>query len=451
MVNLVLNQEENGFMMEGIPAFNGHVFLKAMSFHWPEGLAAVRDESGAYHIDFKGRPLYHVRYLESYGFYGGFATVRDTHGFFHIDTHGSSRYHLRFGWAGNFQEGLCVVCTEEGYFHIDDQGQAAYPERYRYVGDFKYGIAVAHTDQGAFHILKDGSRLNQHQYKDAQPFHKGFSVVMDETGYYHVNKFGLALHGYRFQSAEPFYNGIARCRKTEGQTILLRENGNYTYEPVAGSGGRIDGIEISKKLALGNRVALYLRHAERFPRASGTWGNDLLLTPKGCDDARTLGHLLKGAWSCRFFSSPIKRCCQTASAIASALLGRDLLERDLNIDQFLGDPGPFSNTLSSVCFSPDTFSSVIDEYIETGYHEGLYPLSQCCENIVSYLVDNSTSQLNVFVTHDFFVAGLERFLGLRHPKHNNWVDYLEGVAWIDDGTKQGKWHILNGCRSTMSK
>ena len=51
-------------VFDGSPIYEPR-FLEVREFRFP-GLAAVRDESGAYHIDFFGRPLYVERY-ESVG------------------------------------------------------------------------------------------------------------------------------------------------------------------------------------------------------------------------------------------------------------------------------------------------------------------------------------------------------------------------------------------------
>ena len=377
-----------------------------------------------------------------HGYYGGLATVRSEKGFFHIDMTGNPAYQTLYAWAGNFQEGLCVVKTAEGYFHIDTRGNPVYAQRYGYVGDFKQGIAVAHPPDGAFHILRDGSRLNTTVYRDADPFHKGYAVVSDETGYFHIDKEGHPAHPYRFRKAEPYYNGLSRCLTHDGRQVLLRENGFYTY--VNQANVRMDVADLPNLIRSGHRAALYIRHGERFPRPSGQWGNEVGLTPKGLADAKEFGMLLSGCGNCAFHSSPVGRCRQTALAIAEGMLGRELEPRELAVSNLLGDPGPFNDEKITADFKPEEFSAVADRYIESGYHRGLRPLSQACEEIVEYLKSSLSKPLNIFATHDFFIAGMQRFLGLRHPKQGDWVGYLEGVCLIEDGSRHGKWVIING-------
>lgn len=440
--NVILDPQETGYLSDGKPVF-GTRFKKALSFHYPEGVAAVADKTGAYHIGLDGMPLYAQRYRETFGFYCGLATVRDNSGYFHIDPTGHPAHKTIFKWAGNFQEGLCAVLTADGYCHVDTHGQPTYEQRYLYVGDFRYGIAVAHSEEGTLHIRSDGSRLNTSVHRDADPFHKGFAVVSDDAGYFHITKDGKPTHSHRFRKAEPFYNGISRCLTHDGRQMLLRENGFYTY--ACKPNARIHVQDIPNLIRNGCRVALYLRHGERYSRPHGQWGNDLALTPKGIADSKKLGRALGDCGECSFHSSPIMRCRQTVLSIAEGMLGHTPHPALLKIDCALGSPGPFSDMDKPDRFQPDEFSDVADRYIESGFHNGLKPLSECCERIASYLRSSASTPISIFATHDFFVAGMQRFLGLRHPKNGDWVQFLEGVCLIEDGSTHGKWVILNGC------
>lgn len=435
------NPQGTGYMAAGKLVF-AKIFTKTMSFHHPEGLAAVADETGAYHITQDGEPLYPHRYLEAYGFYNGLASVRDEFGFFHINALGTPVHQNRFAWSGNFQEGLCAVKTQEGYCHIDMSGTPVYANRYCYVGDFRQGVAVVHTANGAFHIRQDGSRLSSAIYRDADPFHKGYAVVSDESGYFHVGKEGQPAHPYRYRRAEPYYNGVARCIKHDGRQVFLHENSFYTY--VSEPDARIEVHDIPELIKKGRRVALYIRHGERLPRPQGQWGEDIPLTPKGIKDAINFGTLLSSCGDCAFHTSPVRRCRQTALSIAQGMLFRQIDSASTAESNLLGSPGPFNDQNEPHDFLPDEFQSVTSHYIETGYHRGLKPLSLACEEIIGYLRTSMFKPLNIFVTHDLFVAGLQRFLGLRHPTTDNWIQFLEGVCLIEDGSLHGKWLILNG-------
>ena len=61
-----------------------------MNFHYPEALAAVRDETGAYHIREDGSPAYSERFQDTAGFYEGWASVRGARGSHDGGVRGSS-------------------------------------------------------------------------------------------------------------------------------------------------------------------------------------------------------------------------------------------------------------------------------------------------------------------------------------------------------------------------
>ena len=59
-------------------------FLKVLSFHNP-GVAAVRDETGSYHINLEGEPIYITRYNKTFGYYQSVAAVVKGNNWYHID------------------------------------------------------------------------------------------------------------------------------------------------------------------------------------------------------------------------------------------------------------------------------------------------------------------------------------------------------------------------------
>jgi len=424
----ILDEAEKGYLVDGQPAF-GRTFLRAMSFHRPEALAAVVDESGAHHIDPEGRAQYPERFLDVAGFYEGLAAVRDARGWFHIRPDGSPAHERRFRWSGNFQEGRCAVLDCTGFLHIGPDGADAYPQRHRYVGDFRGGIAVAHGPAGAFHIRRDGNPLNARRFRFAEPFHQGFAVVADEAGYFHVDKWGRALHDHRFRRAEPFYNGVSLCIDASGRLVRLRENGQCAY--VGEDLAPVSPSQVSRYLAQGRRVALFVRHSERHPitSASPDWGNGVLLTERGHEIAAGLGHALATAARLGLWSSPIARCRQTCEAIAG---GAGSAGAPVATDPRLGDPGIYidGTGLHAPAMRAD-YHAFVGTYVDTGRAPGMRPLSEASEQLLEFLHrEMSVFDCTVFVTHDLFAAALMSFLGLKAPCREDWCDYLEGVCVI---------------------
>ena len=425
----ILNESETGYLL-GRQPWPGKQFEGAMSFHDPEGLAAVHDETGAYHLNLDGRPAYTHRFHEASGFYEGIAAVQDERGWFHIHPNGKRLHDRCFHWSGNFQGRRCVVQDNYGFFHITLSGSDAYSQRFRYTGDFRYGIAVAFQSGGAFHIRPDGSPLHQRTYVHADPFHKGFAVVADEEGFFHVDLSGKPLGNVRFNSAEPFYNGFALCRDRDNELIRLRINGTWTR--IARNLEPIDQVEIRQLIGKGIRIGLFLRHAERHPMTvhTPTWGNNILLTEKGKEQARSLGCTLLMGVVIGLWSSPIERCKQTCTAIAEGL-GK--LAGRVNTHQYLGDPGIYlDDTDAHVEGMRQDFHMFATGYLDRGVAPGMVPIPEASEKLIRFMREKMReAACTLFITHDFFSATLMSYLGLKIPDRIDWCDYLEGVCLVE--------------------
>jgi broad specificity phosphatase PhoE len=424
-----LNNDGTGFVHHGKP-WPGKTFQVAMSFHLPEGLAAIHDETGAYHIDAEGNPAYATRFREAFGFYEGIATVRDDGGWFHIRADGVPLHQHRFRWSGNFQGARCAVQDPRGFFHIDGQGEDAYSRRFRYVGDFRHGVAVAHGSQGAFHIRTDGKPLNSATYDHAEPFHKGYAVVADQRGFFHADRTGQPLHTRRYQAAEPFYNNVALCRRRGGKMERLRVNGTWTRVP-----SNIEPIslaEVQQLLDQGGKVGLFLRHAQRHaitPRTPN-WGNGVPLTEQGIRDAKALGAALANGAAIGLWSSPVGRCKQTCEAVAR---GAHCEDATVHTHAYLGDPSIYlDGTGDHEGPMRADFHVFATGYVDSGLAPGMRPIPEASEQLLTFLFEQmAVADCTMFITHDFFAATLMSYLGLKAPDETDWCDYLEGVCLAD--------------------
>lgn len=400
--------------------------LVKLSYHAPEGLAACQDENGAYHCDRNDQPAYQRRFHRSFGFYDGLAAVVDDSGWYHIRPDGSDAYARRFQWTGNFQGKLCAVQDGQGFHHIRADGTDAYPQRFSYVGDFRYGIAVAWEGGKAFHIREDGSRLNGYAYECAGQFHKGHALARDDDGWFHVSIDGKEISPARWRRAEDFYNGVALCEDHRGRMVRLRENGFYTLipfqtEPLFPSALRclIEG---------GARAAVIIRHGKRQHIDDAvTWGNEASLTEDGAKTCLRLGSLFQGIDSAAF-SSPLRRCMQTATnLLQGAGLSGDAIQ-----DGLLGNPGCYfdgSFRHEGPMKSEGRFKFV-EEYITVGRQVGMRRLESESEALLAHMEGKMAKPLNWFVSHDIHVACLMHFCGLRAACEVDWVRFLEGIAIV---------------------
>lgn len=223
----------------------GERFENVLKFHEP-GYAPVKDESGSYHINILGKPLYTHRFLRTFGFYEGYAAVESDTGWFHILPDGNPAYEERYTWCGNFQDGLCPVRDQAGsYFHINDHGKRPYSQDYCYVGDFRDGIAVVCRGDGrSTHIDRQGKFIHSFWYVQLDVFHKGFARAKDEQGWFHIKKDGSPAYPIRFASIEPFYNGQAHGEDFEGNLLIIGKQGQTIrtlFKPQQNLVGKLSG------------------------------------------------------------------------------------------------------------------------------------------------------------------------------------------------------------------
>jgi hypothetical protein len=217
---------QNSFLHNGNVLFERQ-FKQVLKFH-KEGLAAVADEAGWFHIKLNGEALYEKRYARTFGYYYGRAAVDDAGTWFHLDTDGQAAYQHRYAWCGNFQESLCTVRDKDGsYFHINLDGEKLYVARYRYAGDFKDGAACVRLLDGLWrHIDPKGKFIHPEKYLDLGIFHKSFATAKDESGWMHIDRAGHPIYEARFISVEPFYNGQSLVEMPEGNKAVIDERGN---------------------------------------------------------------------------------------------------------------------------------------------------------------------------------------------------------------------------------
>ncbi len=228
--DIKVSADSKQFLFEGKPVFEKK-FIEVLKFH-PPGLAPVKDETGAYHIDGSGNSLYSERYSRTFGYYCNRATVFKDGSWHHLTEQGQRAYADSFSWTGNYQENLCPVRDRNNsYFHIDLTGNRIYSENYIYCGDFKDGYACVRASNGFYrHIDIKGASLNGKEFIDLGIFHKNFATAKDGGGWFHIDKRGEAIYSDRFSSIEPFYNGLALVETFNGRKQIIDEAGSLVLK-----------------------------------------------------------------------------------------------------------------------------------------------------------------------------------------------------------------------------
>ena len=253
-------------VFDGSPIYEPR-FLEVREFRFP-GLAAVRDESGAYHIDFFGRPLYVERYEK----------------------------------VGDFSDSTAWVKTADGFFYIDENGCRINAETYTSASDFsEKTAAVYHAVCGATHITTAGEMLYNDWYYDVRPFADGKALVRDDAGWQYINRGGELL-GPAEAPADDLPRGSVRIEPRKNRIADLLSRQQY------------------------DSAVLLLRHAEREPFYRGEPGVGKLVTARGEKTAKALGASLPKITAA--YASPMPRCMRTAELIAGIAPEADTLLGD---------------------------------------------------------------------------------------------------------------------------
>lgn len=301
--NITISDCGTFHLLNGKPLYRNrfHTVLKFANV----GLAAVKDNTGAYHINYDGNPVYNPRFDKSYGFYCDLAAVMHNNKYFHIATNGERAYDRNFSWVGNFQESLCVVKDGEKFYHIDKAGNPVYKERYNYVGDFKDGAAVVYHDGLATHINSSGCYIHNRWFKQLDVFHKGYARAEDDGGWFHIDKEGKEIYLTRYKNVEPFYNDLARVETFDDMILQINTNNDIiTTISTADSSvytNQLSGDMVGFWKTFTIYAAVKLGIFDQIPSNLATLSNKIKI-PK-----TNLNRILKALWELKLVTYDISR------------------------------------------------------------------------------------------------------------------------------------------------
>lgn len=194
-------------------------------------------------------------------------------------------------------------------------------------------------------------------------------------------------------------------------------------------------LQTLRSLPTNAPAAAFLRHAERHPIADVSDPAVAELTERGIADAEAFGRRIEGFDCVRLFHSPVKRCRQTAEAIAAgaAAAGRrvDLVgpENALGIDYILDKTEAGRLTLKHgdhfvrLWFTGQVDPAVIEAAEKIAAHK--------IAHLTRRLQESCTHgrRLDLHVSHDWNIIILrELMVGVRH-EDVGWLDFLDGVAF----------------------
>ena len=159
-------------------------------------------------------------------------------------------------------------------------------------------------------------------------------------------------------------------------------------------------------------LVLLLRHSVRDALPPGEAGNRLPITETGRRLAQGLGTRLRGRL-CTLHASPLRRCVQTAEALAEGA------QAELRVipDRLLGDPGAFVNDGRRAGVNWETLGheGVMDHLVSAREPlPGMARPDEAARFLVQHMLGAAAGRpgVHVFVTHDSLVtATAARLLG----------------------------------------
>jgi broad specificity phosphatase PhoE len=376
--DLIISPDATHHLYCGTPIYK-HRFHKVGSFHFP-GLAAVSDDSGAYHVTLLGEPAYTERYT----------------------------------WTGSFSESVAPVQTPNGrYLFIDEKGKPITIETYLYATEFSEGAAVVyHETLGATHITTAGELLYGCWYYDARPFTGGKAYVRDDDGWMFINSEGTALE------------------RTEKPDATFPLQGTVRY---ISPKNPIPGILRDTEW---DAAAILMRHGEREPFIKGQFGIAKNLTIRGKQQSQAFGAALPKV-PIRTYASPIMRCIQTGDEI---LIGANISGKTEK-DPMLGTPGAYvaDDDIIREFHVTNPIKIMTLRYVAGETLPGLYPVKEGTRRMFNFVKNTLIDgKISVCVTHDTWIVPFVSVL-TGYDFTNDWPDFLDGCILMRRGEKYVIW------------
>ncbi|MHA1745010.1 MAG: phosphoglycerate mutase family protein [Promethearchaeota archaeon] len=173
---------------------------------------------------------------------------------------------------------------------------------------------------------------------------------------------------------------------------------------------------------------LILRHSAREEPPEMVNILNAPLTESGRQGAEEFGQLLPSTWSYTLHSSPVGRCQDTATHIQKGLEINQIEVQNNgimdNLHYITVDPVPFMKIFSRE--GMQFLQKWIDGQFSTKIVEPAINVAQrAAKEIKSHIISQNSSNLNVYLTHDFQTILFLYFWG-KIDAMTDWIPYLNG-------------------------
>lgn len=184
----------------------------------------------------------------------------------------------------------------------------------------------------------------------------------------------------------------------------------------------IDLTNISR----GATIAILLRHGEREKIFPGNFGNEVCLTRRGKLAAREFGRALSKYDITKIYTSPLKRCVQTAECLGQGL------SKNVEIvpTEMLGNPGFHiaDASLAGQAYLKYGVQGVFERFRDGIIIAGLSTKDYLQTEAMSFIRNHTEpAGITLFISHDAAIAHFALANEIRdYGQDGEWVDYLDG-------------------------
>jgi len=178
---------------------------------------------------------------------------------------------------------------------------------------------------------------------------------------------------------------------------------------------------------------IFIRHGDRDKIPDGEFGNEVELNSLGKYRSVEYGIEISNMRINTIYTSPIKRCVQTAENIVQGL-GRRI---PIELTTLLGDPGAFvyDGKLAGEKYMELGFEICYNSLLNHVPVEGNRDIAEGAALLNDFFNRAAVKDgVNIFISHDMIVAlyAFETF-GQKYTLGENWVKYLGGLILKNNG------------------
>ncbi len=173
-----------------------------------------------------------------------------------------------------------------------------------------------------------------------------------------------------------------------------------------------------------------IRHAHRPEFAPGDFGNEVSINREGRAATEQLGRSLIDTYPTKIFTSPVKRCMETAVELRKALQ----TEIPIITSTLLGEPGFLISQLSQAwtVFSQHSVEEIMCFLLRGQVLPGFYHFEVgCAKMLFAILEEKETSSFSI--SHDLNIAILGCWLFGTSNYQAMMPDFLEGIQFTFNG------------------